>query len=121
MRTKNYSRMKKVVLGLILIAAVFVIGSTIHSLFLKDTADSKQLDKTAVVENETFKDIPKDDSTPEDYTPQENMAICQNVIKNMDQWTSKTEGTAVADVLFINYTHQLLKKRLTLKNGLLNN
>ena len=107
MRTKKYSRMKKVVLGLILIVAVFVIGSTIHSLFLKDTADSKQLDKTAVVENETFKDIPKDDSTPEDYTPQENMAICQNVIKNMDQWTSKTKGTAVADVLFINYTQKI--------------
>ena len=107
MRTKKYSRMKKVVLGLILIAAVFVIGSTFHSLFLKDTADSKQLDKTAVVENETFKDIPKDDSTPKDYTPQENIAICQNVIKNMDQWTSKTEGTAVADVLFINYTQNI--------------
>lgn len=60
-----------------------------------------------VVENETYADVPKDDSTPEDYSPEENIAICQSVMQKMKAWTSKTEGTATADVLFINYTQNI--------------
>lgn len=104
---KKIRKGKKAVFAALFIVMAIVVGTLIHSLFLKDTADSKPIDNTKVVENETYADVPKDDSTPEDYSPEENIAICQSVMQKMKAWTSKTEGTATADVLFINYTQNI--------------
>ena len=113
---KVMSKKKKVIAAILFVFAALIIGTLVHSLFLKDTTESKTIDRTKVVENETYKNIPKDDSTPDDYSPEENISICQSVIKNMNAWTSKTEGTAVADVLFMNYT-QNISARKVIKNG----
>lgn len=113
---KYISKKKKVVSAIAFILAALVVGTAIHSLFLKDTTKSKTIDDTEVVENESYKDIPKDDSTPADYSPEENISICQSVMQNMNAWTSKTEGTAVADVLFINYTQNISASKV-IKNG----
>lgn len=113
---KVMSKKKKVIAAIFFVFAALIVGTLVHSLFLKDTTESKTIDKTKVVENETYKNIPKDDSTPDDYLPEENISICQSVIKNMDAWTSKTEGAAVADVLFMNYT-QNISARKVIKNG----
>lgn len=113
---KVMSKKKKVISAIVFVFMALVVGTLVHALFLKDTTVSKTMNHTEVVENETYKDIPKDDSTPADYSPEENISICQSVIQNMDAWTSKTEGTAVADVLFINYTQNISASK-TIKDG----
>lgn len=113
---KIMSKKKKVVAAMLFVFAALIVGTLVHSLFLKDTTESKTIDKTEVVENDIYKNVPKDDSTPDDYSLEENISICQNVIKNMNAWSSKTEGTAVADVLFMNYT-QNISARKVIKNG----
>lgn len=113
---KYISKKKKVVSAIVFVLAALVAGTVVHGLFLKDTTESKTIADTEVVENELYKDIPKDDSTPADYSPEENISICQSVMQNMNAWTSKTEGTAVADVLFINYTQKISASKV-IKDG----
>ena len=56
---KKIRKGKKAVFAALFIVMAIVVGTLIHSLFLKDTADSKPIDNTKVVENETYADVPK--------------------------------------------------------------
>ena len=51
---KKIRKGKKAVFAALFIVMAIVVGTLIHSLFLKDTADSKPIDNTKVVENETY-------------------------------------------------------------------
>lgn len=113
---KGISRRKKIILAIVFVFMIFIVGTLVHTLFFNNTTECKTIDNTKVVENQAYKDIPKDNSTPADYSPAENISICQSVIQNMDAWTSKTEGTAVADVLFMNYTQNISASKV-IKDG----
>lgn len=103
---------RKIIFGVV-IGCLIIIGCFLYYHF--NTAE-QPLATTPVEQNENFVEIPQDSSTPKDYTPEDNISICQNVIGNMRQWSSKTEGTAKANVLFIDYTQNISASKI-IKDG----